>query len=111
MSKAEDYDALASRLAEANERIAAAEKRIAELEHVEGDTQTVADILRDFDGPEVYQQAQQAVAALAEAERFIRAISAWDQCSPNPMTGDHAFFKREADAWLAAREAGREGGK
>lgn len=46
--------------------------RVADGDVVRGDLQTVADVLRDYEGETVWQQAQAAVARVAELEADVR---------------------------------------
>jgi hypothetical protein len=52
-----------------------------------------------------YVEAADTIDTLREqleaARKLLRRISEWDQMNP-PMTGDHAHWKREIDAAIAA---------
>ena len=53
-------------------RYEALRARVADGDVVRGDLQTVADVLRDYEGETVWQQAQAAVARVAELEADVR---------------------------------------
>ena len=57
---------------EADAQQAALRARVADGDVVRGDLQTVADVLRDYEGETVWQQAQAAVARVAELEADVR---------------------------------------
>ena len=48
------------------------EKRVAELEGVRGDLKTASDVLQDFEGSTVHEQAQQAVRKIDALEKMLK---------------------------------------
>lgn len=66
---------------EADAQQAALRARVADGDVVRGDLQTVADVLRDYEGETVWQQAQAAVARVAELEARLKTpycACSWD---------------------------------
>lgn len=51
-----------------------------------------------------------APAPSAELLALLKRMQQWDQFNP-PMTGDHAHWKREIDAALAAQEGAQDFGR
>lgn len=79
---------------------------------VEGDLKTVADVLQDFDGPSVWEQAQQAAAKLAAAERAVRLLMTEVIESGNGTAKDFGWVAAIAAAHevLGTAESPRSGG-
>lgn len=65
-------DALTTEASKGADVGAALRARVADGDVVRGDLQTVADVLRDYEGETVWQQAQAAVARVAELEADVR---------------------------------------
>ena len=119
-----DYEALRARVAELEgglnvtrlqlgARVCSecpARARVADGDVVRGDLQTVADVLRDYEGETVWQQAQAAVARVAELEADVRDARGLLRGMIDAKDGRVARFLIERAERFIERAAGNKEG-
>lgn len=84
--------------------------RVADGDVVRGDLQTVADVLRDYEGETVWQQAQAAVARVAELEADVRDARGLLRGMIDAKDGRVARFLIERAERFIERAAGNKEG-
>lgn len=95
---------------EADAQQAALRARVADGDVVRGDLQTVADVLRDYEGETVWQQAQAAVARVAELEADVRDARGLLRGMIDAKDGRVARFLIERAERFIERAAGNKEG-
>lgn len=81
--------------------------RIAELESLQGDIKTTSDVLQDYDGDTIWQQAQSAVARIGKLEAELDRMKAqtdWDRERARLEAGDKVYT-RPADVYRFRQES------